>query len=249
METYFNLNYEFNITEIHQAIARRLPQKGSDYICVADGVIVDNANRNPEYLKVVNSSMFSICDSSLIPLYIKWIYGIQYNQYCGSQIFIDIIKSQKYRMAFIGSTSKILEGLKETLIPYNSRINEMLFYELPYKPVNQFDYAYIAKVIEKSKADIIWVSLGAPKQEIFMNNLKPYLNHGIMIAVGAAFKFYSEKGVKRAPRWMIKMHMEFIHRIFMEPKKQIKRCWSILNSLPHLLYSEWKKSKCKANHQ
>ena len=40
-----------------------------------------------------------------------------------------------------------------------------------------------------------------------------------MIAVGAAFKFYSGIDEKRAPEWMVKHHMEFIYRIYQDPKK------------------------------
>jgi len=51
------------------------------YVCVADGVIMDVANRNPEYLEVINSGMFCICDSSFVPLYIRLIYGEKKEQY------------------------------------------------------------------------------------------------------------------------------------------------------------------------
>ena len=107
----------------------------------------------------------------------------------------------------------------------------------------RFDYKEIAEVIEEDKADIIWVALGAPKQEIFMSKLKPYLKHGVMIAVGAAFKFYSGIDVKRAPEWMVKNHLEFVYRIFCEPKKQLKRCGWIVITLPMLLISEWRRKK------
>lgn len=94
----------------------------------------------------------------------------------------------------------------------------MQFIELPYKAVEDFDYEGIAKEIEADGADIIWIALGAPKQEIFMSRLKPFLKHGVMIAVGAAFKFYSGTDEKRAPKWMLKSHMEFVYRIFCDPK-------------------------------
>ena len=67
----------------------------------------------------------------------------------------------------------------------------MTFYELPFCDVEDFDYQNIAQMIEKDKAEIIWIALGAPKQEIFMNRLQPHLRKGVMIAVGAVFKFYS----------------------------------------------------------
>lgn len=240
MQTYFNIRYEFDKQLVRKRISQQIT-KNADYICVADGVILNIANRNPYYLKVVNGGMFSICDSSYVPLYIKWIYGIRYEQYCGSQIFIDIIRSQKYRMIFLGTSQPILNGLRNNLLKENSDVANMQFIELPYKTVDYFDYENIAKIIETDDADIIWIALGAPKQEIFMSRLKPFLTRGVMIAVGAAFKFYSGTDEKRAPEWMLKAHMEFVYRILRDPKKQLKRCAWIIMTLPKLLYEEWKR--------
>lgn len=246
MQTYFNIRYEFDKQLVRECISQQLRKK-ADYICVADGVILNTANRNPEYLKVVNGGMFSICDSSYVPLYIRWIYGSQYEQYCGSQIFMDLIHSRKYRMIFMGTSQRTLDALKQNLIKIDPRIEGMTFCELPYRQVDEFDYPAIARMIAEDAADIIWVALGAPKQELFMSKLKPYLQSGVMIAVGAAFKFYSGLEEKRAPKWMLKAHLEFVYRIYRDPKKQLKRCAWIVYTLPALLIGEWKRkrlSKC-----
>lgn len=245
METYFGIRYEFDRELVLERIAQFVADGKVEYICVTDGVIVDNVNRNEDYRKVVNGSAFSICDSSYVPLYIKWIYGRRYHQYCGSQIFKDIVGMRKYRMYFMGTSQEILDGLKRNISEWNPDVAGMNFYELPFCSVDEFDYPAIAKRIEDDGADIVWVALGAPKQEIFMSRLKPYLKHGVMIAVGAAFKFYSGIEARRAPTWMVRMHMEFIYRIIREPRKQLRRCWGIISSLPILLFSEWKRSKLK----
>lgn len=86
--------------------------------------------------------------------------------------------------------------------------------------MDDFDYRDIAKRVNKDGADIVWVALGAPKQEIFMSKLKPYLQKGVMIAVGAAFKFYSGLEEKRAPEWVVKAHLEFLYRILCNPKNK-----------------------------
>ena len=80
-----------------------------------------------------------------------------------------------------------------------------------------------------------------------MNHLKPHLKKGVMIAVGAAFNFHSglDNAPRRCPKWMHKMHLEFVHRIFMEPKKQIKRCWGIVTTLPAIFNKERKIKKVK----
>lgn len=243
MKTYFKVRFEMDRRTVHACISKRLSNPGSDYICVADGVILNTANRNEEYLDVVNGGMFSICDSSYVPLYIKWIYGKKYSQYCGSEIFMDIIASRKYRMIFLGTQQPILNGLKNNLTNYNPDVAEMKFIELPFRKINEFDYEAIARMIEEDGADIIWVSLGAPKQEYFMSMLKPHLNHGVMIAVGAAFKFFSGLKESRAPMWMVKHHMEFIYRLCQDPKKQMRRCGWIIATLPQMLFNEWRNKK------
>ena len=54
MNSYFNLNYEFDKQAVANHIDDQLNSNVPNYICVADGVILNTANRNPEYLKVVN---------------------------------------------------------------------------------------------------------------------------------------------------------------------------------------------------
>lgn len=243
METYFNIHYEMDKEAVWRYIDAQVQEEKPAYVCVADGVILNIANRNPEYLEVVNGGMFSICDSSYVPIYLKWIYGIKREQYCGSQIFMDIIGMKKYRMFFMGTSQQTLAALKANLEKIDQRIADMTFYELPFRTVEQFDYKGIADMVNADGADIIWVALGAPKQEIFMSKLKPYLHKGVMIAVGAAFKFYSGLDEKRAPNWMVKHHLEFVYRILSDPKKQFRRCAWIVITLPQLLWGEWKRKK------
>ncbi len=239
MNTYFNINYEFDKAEVHRQI--EAAQKG--YICVADGVVLNNANRDEEYLKVVNGGLFAICDSSWVPLYLKSIYGIKYEQYCGADIFKDIVSSRKYRMIFMGTSQKTLDGLQKEIMAMNPDVKDMKFVELPFRDVEDFDYPGIAKMIEEDGAKIIWVALGAPKQEKFMNKLLPYLKSGVMIAVGAAFKFYSGTDEKRCPQWIQKHHLEFVYRICQDPKKQLKRCFWIVAILPKLYFEELKRKR------
>ena len=239
MITYFNINYEFDKKEVH----RRIGEEQKGYICVADGVVMNTANRDPEYLKVVNGSLFSICDSSWVPVYLKSIYGVKYEQYCGSEIFKDIISSRKYRMIFMGTSQATLDGLRNELKKMNPDVERMQFVELPFRKVEDFDYPEIAKMIEEDGAKIIWVALGAPKQERFMNLLLPHLNQGVMLGVGAAFKFYSGTEERRCPAWMQKCHLEFVYRIMQDPKKQLKRCFWILWTLPGLYLGEVKRAR------
>ena len=187
--------------------------------------------------------MFAICDSSWVPLYLKSIYGVKYEQYCGSEIFKDIVSSRKYRMIFMGTHQTTLDALQQELMTMNPDVANMKFVELPFIDVDGFDYQEIAQMIKEDGAKIIWVALGAPKQERFMNKLLPYLESGVMLGVGAVFKFYSGTDESRCPKWIQKNHLEFVYRIIQDPKKQLKRCFWIVATLPKLYLEEVKRKR------
>lgn len=239
MKTYFNINYEFDHDEIH----RLIEDTDKGYICVADGTVMRYVHQDMDYRKVVNDALFTISDSSWTPVFLKWIYGINVEAYPGPQLFMDVIRQKKYKMFFMGGSKDVLKALKGELSKIDERINEMPFYELPFCKVEDFDYQGIAEVVNNECPDVIWVSLGAPKQEIFMNKLNPYLKKGIQIAVGAAFTFYSGmSGTKRAPRWVQKTKLEFLYRAMQEPRKQGKKCYYFIKELPAIYIEEKKKS-------
>lgn len=242
MEKYFDIRYEFDVPTVHKAIDEQIACGNPCYVCVADGNILNMVYHDEEYRKVIDGSLFSICDSSWVPKFVKRIYGYERTHYCGSDIFVDIVRARKHRMIFLGTKQNVLDALQQNLAKENPDVAGMTFKELPFCAADRFDYKSIAEMIEKDGADIIWVALGAPKQEIFMNRLKPHLKHGVMIAIGAAFNFYSglPDAPHRCPAWMRKLHLEFVHRIFTEPKKQIKRCWGIIKTLPRIIRKEKK---------
>ena len=133
----------------------------------------------------------------------------------------------------------VLAGLRKNLSKIDPRIADMRFETLPFKKVDEFDYEGIAQMINEDNPDIIWVSLGAPKQEMFMARLKPYLKRGIMFGYGAIFNFNAGVGkVKRAPRWMLALRLEWLHRALEQPKKNIPRYWNFIKSLPRLIRNE-----------
>ena len=238
MEKYFNIRYEFDKAVVQERIAQKVTEQGAGYICVADANILQQVHNDLDYREVVDGSMFSICDSSWVPIFVNRIYGIKHEHYCGSMIFKDVIEMKRYRQFFMGTSTKTLAALKENLTEMDPAIKDMTFYELPFCNVEDFDYPAIAEMVNRDNPDIIWVALGAPKQEIFMSKLNPYLKRGVQIAVGAAFKFYSGLEEKRAPEWMRRMHLEFVYRIFAEPKKQWARCKLIIRTLPQIFREE-----------
>ncbi|MDR0546634.1 MAG: WecB/TagA/CpsF family glycosyltransferase, partial [Dysgonamonadaceae bacterium] len=205
MECFFGIDYTFGRAAVLAKIDELLLASQKGYVCVADGVTLAMSYRNRDLKHVLAQSLMTVCDSGWVPLYLRWIYGIDRKQYCGSDFLIDVVKAKKYKLMFLGASVEILKALRNRFSVIDERIKEMPFRALPFEKVEDFDYQSIGNMIRKENPGLIFVSLGMPKQEFFMQRLTPYLERGVLIGVGAAFKFHSGlSGQRRAPQWMIR---------------------------------------------
>lgn len=239
MKKFMNINFLFDKTKINNLIKEN--KKG--YVCVVNANIVVNANNDSKYLTIINKSLFNICDGSIITLLYNKLKKDNVSSYPGPDMFLEYIKEKKYKSFFLGSSSEILNSMKKELIKIDPKINDYEFYSPPFiQNVEDFNYKGIAEIINNKAPDIIWISLGAPKQERFMSLLLPHIDKGIMVGVGAAFTFYSGLGnFKRAPLWMRKNKLEWLFRIYQEPKKTLGRLKNELLFLPVLIIKEMRK--------
>ena len=94
-------------------------------------------------------------------------------------------------------------------------------YSPPFRDLTQEEDHEIINMMRSAKADIYWIGLGAPKQEIWMANHRDQLP-GVMVGVGAGFNFYAGN-IKRAPKWMQKAGLEWLYRLTQDPKRLLKR--------------------------
>ena len=242
MERYFNTKLEFDKKKVDQIIQDTISNGGKGYVCSVEGNIMATAKSNPQYLDIINNSLVNICDGSSIAFLASLIHKKRYKTYIGADLFIKYIKLAKYKSFFLGNTPEVLDGLRKNLIQYDSEIGNMKFETLPFKNVEDFYYTEIAKIINKDNPDIVWVSLGAPKQEIFMTKLLPYLNRGVMFGFGAIFNFYSNYSEeKRAPKLFLKLKLEWVFRLISNPKKQYPKIKLILRTFPKMVIEELRK--------
>lgn len=80
----------------------------------------------------------------------------------------------------------------------------------------------IIEMIRASGADIIFVGLGAPKQELWIFNQQKNFSKGLFLGVGAAIDFTANR-IQRAPVWMQNSGTEWIFRLIQEPGRLAKR--------------------------
>jgi N-acetylglucosaminyldiphosphoundecaprenol N-acetyl-beta-D-mannosaminyltransferase len=76
--------------------------------------------------------------------------------------------------------------------------------------------------ISEARPDVVLVALGAPKQEIWIDEVASRLCPAVLIGVGASLDFIAGTAV-RAPRWMSRVGLEWLHRLGKDPKRMVRR--------------------------
>jgi len=242
MKAFFNVLMEFDPQRVDDIIRSTIVDKGKGYVCAIEANNLAVANTNPAFLAVVNGALVNVCDGSNLAWLLRKIHHQPFKSYTGADLFAKWRTRSDCKQYFLGNTREVLDGLKENLSKIDAAIGRMRFVELPFQRVTEFDYKSIAADINREAPHIIWVSLGAPKQEEFMSLLLPHLTQGVMIGIGAVFNFYSGKHGKeqRAPEWMRKRRLEWLYRAFEDPRKNVPRYRKFLRILPRLILDEYK---------
>lgn len=239
MRKYFNIFLEFNHNVFKNVIEDTLKNNRKGYVCVVDANVLTIAQKETHFCDILNNSLINTCDGSSIAMLASLIYKSELRAFNGPDIFAYYIE-KKYSQLLLGSdelTSDLIKGILKNKGIDNSHLSVI---PLPFKTANDFDYLGIAEQINQLQPDIIWVSLGAPKQERFMAKLLPHIKSGVMFGIGAAFNFYI--GKIALPNVKIgALKFIWVSRIFSEPRKQLSRIIPYVRILPKLYWQEKRK--------
>ena len=193
---------EKTIANIKQAIK----EERNEYICVSNVRTVAYANKkkNKDYRDLMNNAF--MCTPDGMPLvWMARLWGLKdVQRTVGPDLFIAMLNDREsgIRHFLLGDTEETLAQMKEKYA--NDGANIAGTYSPPFCELDDFDYEGIAKQINDSGADIVWLSLRAPKQDFFAVRLLPYLDRKICIGVGAAFRF-SLGQIKHPPKIVKKL--------------------------------------------
>lgn len=230
----FNIHLTFGGKKVNSNIDYYINNGLKGYVCVVDINVLTNTFKNENYKKIVNNASFNTCDGSALA-FIKNLKSKNKDKlysYNGPEIFENYICKTEIKQLLIGPNNQDFNLLK-SIIPISDHITNM---ELPFKPVNEFNYKLIADKINNIKPDLIWVLLGAPKQEYFISNIIPFVNYGLFLGTGAALDFFLGK-IKNRSFSIYGLRFIWLERIFLEPRKQLNRVYNFFKVLPQIIRS------------
>ncbi len=235
-----NKKMYFDYGQLITVIKDCIESNSKGYICAVNANVLINCYKDNEYNQVVNSSLINICDGVNVKRLNNVLCEEKIQNYPAPDFFMRVINEQHFKSFFLGGSPEISLSLCKHLKKNYQNIEISDFYSPPFLNVEDFDYQEIASIVNKSQPDVIWVGLGAPKQEMFMHKLLPFIERGVMIGVGAVFNFYSGKeSLKRAPYLYRKYNVEWLYRALQEPKRIIPRQIRSAYYLPRIFFSDF----------
>ena len=239
------LKTKINITTMDEAVSwidEHLAELSGKYVCISNVHTTVTAYRDEKYRAVQNGSALSLPDGKPLSIVQRHRGYENAGRVPGPDLMPEIFalsEKKGYRHYFYGSKQSTLDALKERLLEKYPKLNIVGMYSPPFRPLTEEEDQEAVERINAVKPDFIWVGLGAPKQEIWMAEHENRV-HGVMLGVGAGFDFHAGT-IKRAPKWMQELCMEWLYRISQDPKRLL---WRYLDTNFSFLWYLWKE-KCQ----
>lgn len=133
-------------------------------------------------------------------------------------VLFDHFQPSGCRHFLYGGTPRTLELLQSNLRRRFPAAKLAGAHAPPFRPAGADEDEAVIRRINASAADIVWVGLSTPKQELFMARHRQRLTAPVLIGVGAAFDFHAGL-VRRAPRRLQRAGLEWAFRMAMEPRR------------------------------
>jgi N-acetylglucosaminyldiphosphoundecaprenol N-acetyl-beta-D-mannosaminyltransferase len=136
--------------------------------------------------------------------------------------FCEESTAQGYRHFFYGGAQGVAEDLSLHLAARFPGLQIAGAYCPPFRPLTQQEDEKVVSMINSVRADVVWVGLGAPKQERWMSEHQGRLKAHVLVGVGAAFDFHTGR-IAQAPPWMREHGLEWFFRLSREPARLWRR--------------------------
>lgn len=208
----------------------------SSVVCVSNVHMNIEGHWDQEFARTVSEAEIITPDGMPIVKAINYLYGIKQDRVAGMDLMPDIIKraeQENLGIYFYGGSKEMMKPTESFVSQNYPNLQNTGFYSPPFRPLTQSEEIQVIKRINESGAHIVFVALGCPKQEKWMAGMKGRIN-ACMIGIGGALPVMIGMQ-RRAPKWMQKMSLEWLFRLFQEPKRLFKR-YFLTNSIFLLLF-------------
>ena len=214
-----------SLDEAADWVAAAVAARARTYVCVRDAHGIIAARHNPALREAHNAAGMVTPDGMPIVWTLRALGARNVTRVYGPDLMLavsDRMRATGARHYYFGGAPGLAETLAAKLSDRFPGLAVAGTFSPPFREQTDAELADACSAIDATGADIVWVGLSTPKQELWMARARPHLAAPVLIGVGAAFDFHA--GTKRqAPLWMQRNGLEWLFRVASEPKRLGRR--------------------------
>ena len=214
-----------NLDSATQAVVQALERKNRGYVCVTGVHGVSEAQTDPNFRRILNSSFLNTPDGMPTVWMGRWQGFRDMGRVYGPDLLLKVCElspARRFKHFFYGGKPGVVEELQRRLETRFPGLQTVGTFSPPFRPLTPEEESGLISRVAKAKPDCFWIGLSTPKQEQFMAQYWHKLDATLFFGVGAAFDFHAGR-TRQAPVWMQKNGMEWLFRLACEPRRLWKR--------------------------
>jgi len=212
-----------------ERVARLVRDAAGGYVCFSTVHMVMEAKDSADFADRVNAADMVVPDG----MPIVWMQKMQDRPAAARvrandlmMLLCEYAEKNDLTVGFYGGQQMVIDAIRERAGRDYPRLRVVYAYSPPFRPLTPDEDDAVVLEINAKAPDILFMGLGCPKQENWMAEHKSKLK-AVMLGVGASFDFFAGN-VKESPAWMGRIGLEWLYRLFQEPRRLWRR-YLILN--------------------
>jgi N-acetylglucosaminyldiphosphoundecaprenol N-acetyl-beta-D-mannosaminyltransferase len=210
--------------DVFDALSNR-PTDHATVVAVCNVHSVMSARRDTDLFEAVSKAEIATSDGVPLVWGLRWTARPEQQRVYGPELMRQAFAEQTdrgWKHYLYGSTTETLDLLEKEIRGMAPDADIVGVHSPPFRELSADEHAAELEGIRASGADLVWVGLGMPKQELWMHRVKADLPGIAVLGVGAAFDFLAG-AVKQAPGWMQRAGLEWLYRLIQEPRRLWRR--------------------------
>jgi len=202
-----------------------LERDRSHWIAVTGSHGALEARKHPEFAAILRTADLSVPDGRWAARAAARKLSCATRQVRGADLvsaFCELSRQKGYTNYFYGDTDETLAAAIGRLTQQHPGLRIAGYHSPPFRELSADEDAQVVEMINRANPDVLWVALGLPKQERWIAAHRDRLRTPVIVAVGAAIKFHSGKVIP-SPRWASKAGLEWLWRLWHEPRTVWRR--------------------------
>jgi N-acetylglucosaminyldiphosphoundecaprenol N-acetyl-beta-D-mannosaminyltransferase len=202
----------------------RIAEHRGAYVCAVNSSSMVQLSSDPRLLEALKTADVNLPDGAPVAWAVSRLAHRHQPRLAGPAIMLAMLgraQAKGYRVLLYGSTDRVLQLLQDRLQARYPGLAVVDAISPPFRSLTDAEDADLRERIRRAKPDVVFVGLGAPRQEMWMLAHRDSFD-AVLVGVGAAFDFHAGV-IRRAPPLMQRLGLEWFHRLMQEPRRLWKR--------------------------